>query len=233
MVSVITPVYNEANHLPFFLAHIEKAGLEELVVIDGESVDQTLNHLKSWSENTHRGYHKLVASSRKGRAYQMNEGAQLASGEILIFLHADSYLPENGIALVRFAMKDPALAGGSFRLEIDSVHWFLKLVSTMANLRSKYCRLPYGDQAFFVRKEVFERMGGYRDIPLMEDVDFFRRLKKEGKTILLKEAVLTSARRWYKKGRYLNSFRNVIFLCLYFTGVSPKRLEKWYYPPSA
>jgi len=162
----------------------------------------------------------------------MNAGAKLASGGIFIFLHVDSRLPNEGIALILEAMKSLDVVGGAFLLRIDSGHWFLKWISLMANLRSKYWGLPYGDQGFFVRRDVFERMGGYRSLSLMEDVDFFRRLKREGKTVLLNASVLTSARRWQKHGIYLNSIRNGFFLCLYFLGVSPDRLAKWYYPSS-
>ncbi len=126
-------------------------------------------------------------------------------------------------------MADAEVVGGAFLLKIDSTRWFLKWITLMANLRSKYWGLPYGDQGYFVRRTVFEDMGGYRNMALMEDVDFFRRLKKEGKTVLLKQPVLTSARRWEKKGLYLNSLRNALFLALYFIGFSPKRLGTWYY----
>jgi len=228
-ISIITPVYNEALNLPTFFSHLEKTEVEELVCVDGGSRDPSLKKLKLWAKDARAVQARIAASSGKGRGRQMNEGAKRASGEIFIFLHADSYLPSEGIALVRHTMEDPEVVGGTFRLQIDSSHWFLKWITLTANLRSKYWGLPYGDQAYFVRRDVFERMGGYRSMALMEDIDFFRRLKKEGKIVLLNKAVLTSARRWQQKGLYLNSFRNVFFLCLYFLGISPNRLAKWYY----
>ncbi len=229
-ISIISPVHNEEKHLPAFFSHLEKLGIEELVCIDGGSRDQSLKQLKQWSNDASSAQSRIVTSSGRGRGRQMNEGALWAKGEIFVFLHVDSALPNDGIALILEAMKSSDVVGGAFRLQIDSGHWFLKWITLTANLRSKYWGLPYGDQAYFVRRDVFERMGRYRIIPLMEDVDFFRRLKKEGETVLLKEAVLTSARRWKEKGIYLNSAWNALFLCLYFIGISPNRLAKWYYP---
>lgn len=229
-ISIITPIYNEALNLPVFFSHLEKSGADEVVLVDGGSSDQSLKRLELWADKTEViPRSRIVVSSERGRGRQMNEGALRADGEIFIFLHADSTLPEEAIPLLPSVMKNPEIVGGAFRLEINSTHWFLKWITWIANLRSKYWKLPYGDQAYFVRKDVFERMGGYRSMALMEDVDFFRRLKKEGKTILLKETVRTSARRWQQKGFYLNSLRNALFLCLYFIGVSPRRLGHWYY----
>jgi len=158
----------------------------------------------------------------------MNAGAAQASGDILLFLHADTQLPRDGIHLVRTAMKNKNVLGGAFRLHIDSKHPFLRWVSWIANLRSLYWGLPYGDQAIFVRRRIFEKLGGYPELPLMEDVALIRQLKKEGGIVLLKAAINTSARRWQRKGYFFNSFRNMLILLFYFCGVSPSRLAKWY-----
>ncbi|MFQ5781223.1 MAG: glycosyl transferase family 2, partial [Nitrospiria bacterium] len=112
---------------------------------------------------------------------------------------------------------------------IDSPVFFLKVVSMMANLRSRFLNLPYGDQGYFVRRDLFLKLGGYRAMPLMEDIDFIRRLKKVGRVVLLKESVTTSPRRWLQEGYFYTSFRNFVLFILYYLGVSPLRLAKWYY----
>ncbi len=158
----------------------------------------------------------------------MNAGAKAATGGILLFLHADSTLPPDALKKIGRALKPPDIVGGAFRLKIDSPHPFLRFVSWMANLRSRFMGLPYGDQAYFVRRTVFERLGGYREMALMEDLEFFQRLKRFGRVVLLKERVRTSPRRWARRGIYRTSFRNLAILFSYFVGVSPNRLAKWY-----
>ncbi|MFQ5598904.1 MAG: TIGR04283 family arsenosugar biosynthesis glycosyltransferase, partial [Nitrospiria bacterium] len=164
-----------------------------------------------------------------GRGMQMNEGAKKATGDILLFLHADSKLPLDALKNIREVLKQTEFVGGAFRLKIDSPHLFLGFISWIANLRSVYLNLPYGDQGYFVRRKVFELLKGYGDMPLMEDVDFFRRLKKMGRVSLLRGAMLTSARRWDQHGVYRTSFRNLLILFFYFIGISPNRLTRWYY----
>ena len=158
----------------------------------------------------------------------MNQGADLAEGEILLFLHADSTLHPKGLAAIRESFRDDHMVGGAFRFSIDSPHWGLHLVSFGDNLRTSLSRIPYGDQGIFVRKKVFQRMGGFQDHPFMEELDFFRRLKKEGKVRVLKEKIKTSPRRWYREGIIKVTLRNQVFLALYYCGVSPQRLFRWY-----
>lgn len=160
----------------------------------------------------------------------MNAGAKIAGGDLLLFLHADSMIPRpyaQWIKEILRAMQDPDVVGGAFRLEISSPSFFLKYVSKAANLRSALLGLPYGDQGIFVRSDIFKALGGYPDWPLMEDVHFVRQLKKRGKTVLLKTALATSARRW-DRGPIARSLRNSLLLALYFMGVCPARLARWY-----
>ena len=231
-ISVVIPVRNEAENLPQFLHSLEHLPVAELILVDGGSSDDSLFLLQSWAAHSNadskNAYRRILRKTRPGRARQMNAGAKQATGDILLFLHADTRLPAEGIDLILETMKNKTLLGGAFRLHIASKHPFLLWVCWIANLRSVYWKLPYGDQAFFVRRTVFEAIGGYPDLPLMEDVALIRRLKKEGRIVLLKKTVSTSARRWRRQGYYFTSFRNMLLLGLYFAGVSPKRLAKWY-----
>lgn len=227
-ISIIIPVYNEASELPHLLHTLDRVQMDEVIFVDGESEDETATLLQTWSDQETSSYARLILSSSRGRGVQMNTGAQRATGDILLFLHADTSLPPEGIRLIHDKMKTSAIVGGAFRLRIRSKHFFLRVVTGVANLRSALLGLPYGDQAYFVRKQVFERLEGFRAMALMEDVDFMRRLQKEGKVALLKQAVSTSARRWQKQGTYWVSFRNMALLFLYYMGVSPNKLAHWY-----
>jgi len=221
-ISIILPVFNESLLLPSVLQSLARYrdGNFEVIVADGGSSDGTLSIAKQWSD-------RLVLSP-KGRGIQMNQGANLAEGEILLFLHADSTLDPKGLDAIRESLRDDHMVGGAFHLSIDSSHWGLCLVSFGANLRTALNRIPYGDQGIFVRKKVFERMGGFQDLPFMEELDFFRRLKKEGKVTLLKERIKTSPRRWDQEGIIKVTLRNQVFLGLYYFGVSPHYLVRWY-----
>jgi rSAM/selenodomain-associated transferase 2 len=160
----------------------------------------------------------------------MNAGAAAACGEILIFLHADTTLPDNALEKINQAMQNLDYVGGAFDLKIDSDRLFLKYISTRASLRSRRNRIPFGDQAIFIRKKYFDQIGGYKEIPLMEDVDLMRRIKKDGKKIvILPDKVTTSARRWESEGAFYATMRNQILLRLFYLGVSPHKLAKYYW----
>jgi rSAM/selenodomain-associated transferase 2 len=158
----------------------------------------------------------------------MNAGAHVAQGHWLLFLHADSRLPEGWLDAVRRAADDPAVAGGWFRLQIGADQWQARVIEQLAALRVALFGLAYGDQGLFVRREVFTRMGGYRILPLMEDVDFVRRLAREGTLFRPALAITTSARRWERDGWMRRSLSNVTLLILYQLGVPPARLARWY-----
>jgi len=227
--------------LPAFLHAISDWPVRDIVIVDGGSQDQTPTILRAWgTDATIPAKRYLIA--KKGRGSQMNAGAQIATGDLLLFLHSDTMLPplaEAGPPPVAWfeeiseKLRDPGVVGGAFRLKIDSPSFFLKIVEGMANLRSTRFGLPYGDQGIFVRSDIFRKMGGYRDWPLMEDVAFIQSLKQFGKIVLLKAEMTTSARRWERgtatsaRGIVI-SLRNIILLFLYFIGVSPTRLARWY-----
>jgi rSAM/selenodomain-associated transferase 2 len=224
-ISIVVPVLNEEGILLPFLERLARLQHIEIIVVDGGSEDRTLSLLRNFS--SHSSFQVLTAP--RGRARQMNEGAKRASGESLLFLHADSTLSQTGLDALSRVMSESDRVGGAFRLRIDSTSFFLKAVSWAANARSQYLGLPYGDQGIFVRRSVFEKVGGYADLPLMEDVDFIRRLKKVGPIVLLNEVIVTSSRRWNRDGRLYNSFRNFILLACYLMGISPFRLARWYH----
>lgn len=162
-----------------------------------------------------------------GRGKQMNAGAALASGEVLLFLHADTQLPNHFVDHIWLAMRN-GNSGGAFRLRIDAQGWMLRVVEFGANLRSRWWKLPYGDQAIFVRASVFFQMTGFQQWPLMEDFDFCRRLKKVGKMVIVPVSATTSARRWQRLGVLRTTLTNLVCVIAFCFGISPATLAGWY-----
>jgi len=163
-----------------------------------------------------------------GRGVQLNEGAARADGRWLWFVHADSTLPNEFLARFRDLDLDRAIVGGAFRFALDSTSWQARVWERGVALRVGLLGLPYGDQGLFVRRAVFQRMGGFRPIPLMEDVEFVGRLKREGRIKHLKDEMVTSARRWEREGWWRRTLGNLGLLALYYVGVSPERLARRY-----
>lgn len=228
-ISVVVPLLNEEKILPSFLRHLQALPISEVVCMDGGSSDRTCALLHNWSEGSSGLCRRVFSSSPPGRARQMNEGAKRATGAILLFLHADSLLHPGALPAILNALENPSIVGGAFRLEIDSSSRFLEMIAAVVNARSRCFNLPYGDQGYFVRRDVFKKLGGFKNLPLMEDVDFIRRLKKEGRIVLLHEAITTSDRRWVDEGVLYTTLRNLTLLSLYFLGVAPERLAQWYH----
>lgn len=219
-ISIVVPVLNEQAQLAATLARVNLVPGDELIVVDGGSTDNTMSIA--------RQYTTMVVSSEAGRARQMNMGAQLARGEILLFLHADTRLPPNGLEAVRRTMQQHKVVGGSFRLTFDRPTTALQLVAWGTNLRSQYGRLPYGDQALFIQRRCFEALGGYAEMPFLEDVALVRSLLRQGEMVLLPETVQTSGRRWLRDGVMYTTVRNNLVMVLYFCGVSPAVLSRLY-----
>jgi len=163
-----------------------------------------------------------------GRGVQLNAGASAAQGQWLWFVHADSILPTGFLERFHELDLDSAVVGGSFRFALDSLVWQARLWERGVALRVGLFGLPYGDQGLFVRRAVFERMNGFRPIPLMEDVEFVGRLKREGRIRHLKEHIITSARRWEQEGWWRRTRGNLGLLALYYVGVSPEQLARRY-----
>jgi rSAM/selenodomain-associated transferase 2 len=219
-ISVIIPARNEAATLPATLMALAQEAVHEVIVADGKSVDRTVD--------VARQFGATVVTGPAGRGRQQNAGATLASGEILLFLHADTLMPPNFAAEVRAVLADPAVAVGAFRLGIAGHHPGLRLIEFFANLRARFCGLPYGDQALFLRAADFRAVGGFRDLPLLEDVELVRRMRQKGRIRLAPGAVRTSARRWQQLGLLRTTLRNLGIMLGFLLGVAPHRLDRWY-----
>ena len=222
-ISVIIPVLNEAQGINDVIAHIRsQAAVDavEIIVVDGNPAGNTIKAI------SHPGI--ITAVAEKGRGSQMNCGAIRATGDILLFLHADTFLPPNAFSCIRKCMA-VGHVGGAFDLGIDTRKRIFRITERYVAWRTRLMRIPFGDQAIFVRRNYFERIGGYRDIPIMEDVDLMRRIRQRGDAIcVIPEKVMTSARRWEKEGVVFATFRNWMLQFLYFIGVSPERLARFY-----
>ncbi|MDN5733044.1 MAG: TIGR04283 family arsenosugar biosynthesis glycosyltransferase [Psychrobacter sp.] len=203
-ISIIIPILNEADNLPHLFVHI--IGLnpppQQVILIDGGSNDESLALTQSLITDLRvikqSDIDWQVIQSQAGRARQMNKGAALATGDVLLFLHADTKLPPQAITDIKTATQDKKW--GRFDVRLNSPDWMLKRVSKMINLRSRLTGIATGDQAIFIKRDCFEQIGGYPDQALMEDVEISKRLKTIGKPACLTSQVITSARRWQQHG---------------------------------
>jgi rSAM/selenodomain-associated transferase 2 len=216
-LSIVMPVLNEAERIGAALqalAPLRRDGCE-VIVVDGGSADDTRELAEPLCDR--------VVSSARGRALQMNTGARHATGDALLFLHADTRLAPDSDALVRSALKQHLW--GRFDVEIESRHRLLRVVACAINLRSRFSGIATGDQAIFVRREAFP---GFAPIALMEDIAFSREMKRRGAPACLRERVRTSGRRWEKRG----VLRTVVLMwrlrLLYYFGAPPERLARLY-----
>jgi len=219
-LSVIIPALNEAEMLGDTLESLMAHPPAEVIVVDGGSRDSTVD--------VARRYTSRVFVSRPGRGLQQGTGARHSQGSVLIFLHADTQLPPGYQHLIHQALAEPDVLFGAFYLAIHPPSKALDIVAFMANLRSRCLRVPYGDQAIFVRREAYFQAGGFRDWPIMEDVDLVRRLNRRGRFKLARGHVKTSARRWQKENLICTTIRNWSLIIRYGLGVSPEALLRHY-----
>jgi rSAM/selenodomain-associated transferase 2 len=220
-VAVIVPTLNEAPRIAALLASLSGEGFQECIVVDGGSVDAT-------RDIAERAPGVVAIASARGRGVQLNAGAQRATSDILLFLHADTQLPERAGSMIRSALDDMSVVGGCFRLSFDELHPLLSVYAWASRFETGFT--TFGDQAFFVRATAFRLCGGFPNWPFLEDVELRRRLKKLGRFVKLKSAVTTSARRFVAEGLVKRQALNAAILALHNAGVSASTLARWYQP---
>lgn len=220
LISVIVPTLNEAASLDRTLDCIRRAEGVEIIVADGGSQDATRETA------AHAGATFLVTAG--GRAAQLNQGAAIARGRYLLFLHADTLLPDSFAELIRQTLNNPATVAGAFRFQTDGSGAAMSLVEWGANIRSAVFKRPYGDQGLFVEKRVFDELGGFAPLPIMEDYELVSRLRRRGAVVILCEPVITSARRWRRLGALRTTVRNLAMIVGFHVGVPPVRLARFY-----
>jgi len=219
-ISVIVPALNEADDIAETLSSIGYGNNTEVIVVDGGSHDDTVSIAKT------RGARVIKGSPP--RSQQMNLGADAASGDVLLFLHADTRLPENFDRHILGVIKLPGVVAGAFSLHIDSPVPALRFIERIANWRSRCLKTPYGDQAIFVLSSTFHELGGFPNIPIMEDFELIRKLRKKGDIVTLPEPVQTSARRWLNFGILKTTLINQLIIVSYFMGISPVAIARLY-----
>lgn len=226
-ISIIVPALNEAQWIGQTLDSVREPAGEatvEWIVVDGGSEDETPRIARA------RG--ATVVQAARGRASQMNAGARIARGETLLFLHADTRLRRGFAEEVRRTLDLPGVAAGAFSLRIDSGSRWLRWVERVANWRSRTLQLPYGDQGFFLKAARFRSLGGFPELPLMEDLEMARRARRHGRIAISPLWAVTSARRWERIGVVRATLLNQLFLVAYLLGMPPRRMAEWYYEKS-
>jgi rSAM/selenodomain-associated transferase 2/rSAM/selenodomain-associated transferase 1 len=219
-ISVIIPTLNEAENIGNLIDHILPAENIEVIVADGGSTDDTIEQAKL------RGVEIVQISS--GRANQMNAGAAEANGDVLLFLHADTRLPQGFCDAIYHALNKTGIIAGAFELTVDSPKPSFRIIERAANWRARYLQTPYGDHAIFLPAKLFHRIGGYPVMPIMEDFAMVRKLRKMGRIAVLPEPVVTSPRRWLNIGIWKTFIINQLMIAGYFVGISPARLARLY-----
>jgi len=219
-LSVVVPTLNEGRGIAATLGCARQPGVREIIVVDGGSVDSTCALAHELAD--------LVLSAPRGRAAQMNAGAARASGDILFFLHADTLVPDGFARAIAAACAEPSVIGGRFDVTLTPSSLLLRLTGELMNWRSRLSHIATGDQGIFIRRDVFTQLGGYADIPLMEDIDLSRRMKRAGRIACLRQRVTTSARRWQTHGVVRTILLMWSLRALYFFGASPSRLRRLY-----
>jgi rSAM/selenodomain-associated transferase 2 len=223
-ITVVIPVLHDAAALASLLLSLPADPTLEIIVVDGSEASDP-------AQDALRERYSAVRWMRSagGRAAQMNHGARHARRRWLVFLHADTRLGVGWTDALRRLDEQPRIVGGSFRFALDSPARWARWIEWGVRIRVRLFDLAYGDQALFVRRTVFEEMGGYRELPLMEDVDFIRRLRRHGQLEHVDVPALTSARRWERDGWLLRTVDNAMLIALFLSGYPPKRLARHYH----
>jgi rSAM/selenodomain-associated transferase 2 len=218
---VIIPALNEAANIAAAIDRAWKAGAHEVIVVDGGSADGTLESAAA--------HNCLALSSARGRGVQQNTGARRAIGEVLLFLHADTWLAPGSAGQAITALHDDGVVAGAFRQRIEAAGVLYRLLERGNALRAR-CGRPYGDQGIFVRRDAFEQVGSFPEVPLLEDVLLTRQLRRLGRIVLLPGPLYVSARRWRRNGVLRQTLRNWRILAAAKRGVRPERLAGLYGP---
>jgi rSAM/selenodomain-associated transferase 2 len=222
-ISVVVPSWRDSENLRLLLpALARREQVAELIVVDasGEPEAETIAGQSGAI---------FIASRAPNRGAQMNLGAAASSGDVLLFHHCDTALDDTHLEAIQSALADPSVVGGAFFRKFDGRHPGLMWLESVARFLTRHGGTLYGDQSIFVRRGIFEKLGGFAEIPLMEDVEFSRRLRRAGKIAVLDPPVASSGRRHLEKGAWRTTIQNGLFILLYNLGVSPYRLHRWYY----
>ncbi|MBN2808339.1 MAG: TIGR04283 family arsenosugar biosynthesis glycosyltransferase [Deltaproteobacteria bacterium] len=222
-LSIVIPVLNEADNLPFTLKRLRLAqfrGIVEVIVVDGGSTDDSLLVAERAGCR--------VLSCAAGRGRQMNAGARAARGRYLLFLHADTLLPPDYLPLICCCLSRPGVAAGAFSLALADGRSSFRLLEKFISWRSRLLGWPYGDQAFFLERSRFEQVGGFWEEELLEDVELLRKIRREGRVVVLSSVVVTSARRWLQLGIFWTTLINQLVMSGYFLGLPPEYLARLY-----
>lgn len=225
-ISVIIPTLNEERSLPQTLVSLSASAPAEIIIVDGGSTDRTLDLAREFCAHTANA---RIITAPRGRASQMNEGANASTGEVLLFLHADTQLPPGAERIVASVLSSQSIIGGRFDVRFDSSSPWSQVISGFMNRRSRLTGIATGDQALFVRRDVFDSLGGFLEIPLMEDIEFSRRLQQAGRIMALRDTVVTSFRRWDTQGPLRTVLLMWTLRFLYWAGVNPHQLARVYH----
>ena len=222
-LSIIIPVYNEAVLIPLALSRLQiyrQAG-HELIVVDGHSEDNSFTEAQAWADK--------VVKSPKGRGKQLHSGALVAQGQVLLFLHIDTELPQDADAILKQQLNASSKHWGRFRVRLQGEDWRLKMIAHMMNWRSCLTGMVTGDQTLFVRRQLYFEIGGFPPLPLMEDLAISRLLKAQGRVLCLSASVKSSARRWQQQGLVKTVLLMWLYRFLWWLGLDEKTLARWYY----
>jgi rSAM/selenodomain-associated transferase 2 len=222
VISVVVLTLDEEARLPACLTALAGQSPHELIVSDGGSVDGTVAIASAAGAR--------VVAGERGRAPQTNRGAAAATGDVLLFLHADTRVAPGALALIEQTIAaDPGVVGGSFTISFDDPQPLYRLLAALGNLHHRVSRSLYGDRGIFVRRAAFEAIGGFRPLPIMEDYDLGRRLQRRGRVRILRRPVVASAREFHRQGPLVLGVKTLICLLAYRLGVAPQRLRRFYY----